>query len=59
MSGFITVMGCKKCGKCDSVCPTGAIDLIDGVARISYEKCDLCMLCVKICPNKALRFLDA
>lgn len=59
MPGFITVIGCKKCVKCGSVCPTGAIGFIDGVARISHEKCDLCMICVKICPNKALKLLEA
>jgi len=57
-TGFITVIGCKKCGKCDSVCPMGAIETIDGMVRISHEKCDLCMLCVKICPNKALKLLE-
>jgi ferredoxin len=56
--GFITVIGCKKCGKCDNICPTGAIEYIDGVARIIHEKCDLCLVCVKICPNKALKLLE-
>ncbi|MDP3104690.1 MAG: 4Fe-4S binding protein, partial [Candidatus Methanoperedens sp.] len=46
------------CGKCDNVCPRGAIESIDGIARITHEKCDLCMLCVNICPNKALKFLE-
>lgn len=58
VTGFITVIGCKKCGKCDNICPSGAIENIDGIVRISHEKCDLCMLCVKICPNKALKFLE-
>jgi len=57
-NGFITVIGCKKCGKCDNVCPTGAIEHIDGIARIIHEKCDLCLSCVKICPNKALKLLE-
>jgi Fe-S-cluster-containing hydrogenase component 2 len=56
--GFITVIGCNKCGRCDSVCPAGAIERIDGIARIIHEKCDLCMRCVIMCPNKALRVLE-
>ncbi|MCZ7357713.1 MAG: 4Fe-4S binding protein [Candidatus Methanoperedens sp.] len=58
VDGFITVMGCMKCGKCDSVCDAEALDRIDGIARITQDKCNLCMRCVVMCPNKALRFLD-
>jgi ferredoxin len=58
MAGFITVLGCRKCGKCDSVCNTGALLRIDGIARIEHEKCNLCLRCVVMCPNKALRFLE-
>ncbi len=58
MTGFIIVLGCMKCGKCDSVCNTGALERIDGIARITHEKCNLCMRCVVICPNKALKLLD-
>ena len=57
-AGFIIVLGCKKCGKCEGVCETGALTHVDGIARIDYEKCDLCMRCVRICPNKALVYLD-
>ncbi|MDD5615096.1 MAG: 4Fe-4S dicluster domain-containing protein [Candidatus Methanoperedens sp.] len=56
--GFITVIGCNKCGKCDNVCPKRAIERIDGITRISHEKCDLCMGCVEIFPNKALKLLE-
>ena len=56
--GFIIVLGCKKCGKCNSVCETGALTHVDGIARIDNEKCDLCMRCVRVCPNKALMYLD-
>ncbi|SNQ62671.1 DUF362 domain-containing protein [Candidatus Methanoperedens nitratireducens] len=58
MTGIIIVLGCRKCGKCDSVCNTGALERIDGIARIALEKCNLCMRCVVICPNKALKLLD-
>jgi len=56
--GFIIVLGCKKCGKCDGVCETGALTHVDGTARIDNEKCDLCMRCIRVCPNKALMYLD-
>ena len=57
-AGFIIVLGCKKCGKCYGVCETGALKRIDGIAVLDHEKCNLCMRCVKICPNKALLYLD-
>jgi ferredoxin len=57
-TGFIIVLGCKKCGKCEGVCETGALAHVDGIARIDNEKCDLCMRCVRVCPNKALVYLD-
>lgn len=56
--GFITIIGCKKCGKCDGVCPAGALETIDGMVRIVHEKCDLCMRCVEICPNNALKAIE-
>ncbi|MCD4842909.1 MAG: 4Fe-4S binding protein [Methanosarcinales archaeon] len=55
---YVVVFGCKKCGKCDNVCPTGALYKSDGIARIDYTKCTQCGKCVEICPNKALVFLD-
>lgn len=45
--GFITVIGCNKCGKCDRVCPIGAIELMDGIARIIHEKCAI-YVCVAL-----------
>ncbi|PWB56062.1 MAG: ferredoxin [Candidatus Methanoperedenaceae archaeon] len=56
--GFIIVLGCKKCGKCNGVCETGALTHVDGIAGIDQEKCSLCMRCVRVCPNKALVYLD-
>jgi ferredoxin len=57
-AGFIIVLGCKKCGKCDGACETGALTHVDGIAMVDHEKCNLCMQCVKVCPNKALVYLD-
>jgi len=57
-AGFIIVLGCKKCGKCDGVCQIRALTRVDGIARVDHEKCNLCMRCVKVCPNKALVYLD-
>ncbi len=58
MNGAITVLGCMKCGRCDSACNDGALSRIDGIARIDYGRCTQCMRCVIACPNKALRVLE-
>lgn len=58
MTGLITVLGCMKCGRCDSVCDSGALERIEGIARINNNKCTECMRCVVVCPNKALKFLE-
>jgi ferredoxin len=56
--GHIIILGCKKCGKCVSICPTGALYHVNGEARIDHSKCNLCMQCIDICPNKAIQYLE-
>lgn len=49
----ISKPNCNQCGKCASVCPTGAIRLEDAAVVTSPEKCILCMACVATCPEHA------
>ncbi|MDI3539293.1 MAG: hypothetical protein PWP14_1457 [Methanolobus sp.] len=56
--GHVAVMGCRKCFKCDNICPCRALYRVDGLVRVDYSKCILCMACVKACPNKALVPID-
>lgn len=44
---------CIGCTSCLKVCPTEAIRLKDGKARIIGEKCIDCGECIRICPNHA------
>lgn len=43
--------GCLGLGDCADVCPSGAICLENGVARVIPGKCTGCGLCVKHCPK--------
>ncbi|MCZ7381616.1 MAG: 4Fe-4S binding protein [Candidatus Methanoperedens sp.] len=58
MNGLITVIGCLKCGRCDSVCKGRALLRIDDIVRIDYDRCTQCMRCIIACPNKALKLLE-
>lgn len=44
---------CIGCTSCLKVCPTEAIRLREGKARIIGEKCIDCGECIRICPNHA------
>ena len=48
---------CLGCGDCAAVCPTEAISVVDGVARIRVDKCIGCGKCVKACPKKIISLL--
>ncbi len=49
---------CTGCGACEQVCPTRAIELIDGeekrVVKFKYEKCISCASCEEACPEDAI-----
>ncbi len=44
---------CVGCTSCLKICPTEAIRLREGKARIIGEKCIDCGECIRICPNHA------
>ena len=53
MAVWIVEDTCIGCQKCVEVCPYGAIDMVDGKARIN-EKCTGCGACVDECPVEAI-----
>ena len=44
---------CSACEACVSVCPFGAIEIVDGAAQVN-ERCTLCGSCEYVCPSDAL-----
>lgn len=43
--------GCLGLGTCVSVCQFGALEIIDGIAKVNREKCTNCGACIDICPK--------
>ena len=51
--GYCT-MSCIACKKCERVCPSDAIHVIDMLAVVDYEKCTACLACVEVCPQNCI-----
>jgi len=50
---------CDGCGECVPSCAEGAIEVVDGKARVVAEKyCDGLGACMGECPNGALRIVE-
>jgi formate hydrogenlyase subunit 6/NADH:ubiquinone oxidoreductase subunit I len=45
---------CIGCGRCEEVCPYGAVEVIDGNAVIDPALCHFCFQCVEVCPEGAI-----
>ncbi len=46
---------CKGCINCMKRCPTEAIRVRNGKAKILYERCIACGECIRVCQNRAKR----
>ena len=48
---------CEGCGRCSERCRQGAIEIIEGKARVNHEKCALCGYCGSVCPVFAIKIM--
>ncbi len=51
----ICPVGCIACRRCEKACAHGAMQVLENLARIDYEKCTGCLECVKVCPTKVIK----
>ncbi|WP_298668242.1 4Fe-4S binding protein [Methanofollis sp. UBA420] len=49
---------CGYCGACVSVCPEGALELVDAYLTVEGDTCRCCGICTKACPLGALEVTD-
>ena len=47
---------CVRCGKCASVCPVGAITMVEGRPVWTKDKCLKCCGCINRCPAGAIQY---
>ena len=50
--------GCLGFGNCVKACKYGAIEVVDGVAKVDNEKCVGCMSCAAVCPRNLIIPVD-
>jgi ferredoxin len=49
---------CVRCGKCEKVCPTGAIMVDEDIFRVDSSLCNRCGRCIDGCREAALSLGD-
>lgn len=49
---------CTGLGDCVAVCPYGAIQVVDGLARVNRCQCVGCGLCAKACPKHIIEIIN-
>jgi pyruvate formate lyase activating enzyme len=45
---------CIRCGKCEQICPVGAITIDPEGRKIDRAECTLCLKCGEVCPTGAI-----
>lgn len=49
--------GCLGYGNCVKACSFGAIEVINGVAKVDASKCKACGKCIEACPKKLISLI--
>jgi uncharacterized protein (DUF362 family)/Pyruvate/2-oxoacid:ferredoxin oxidoreductase delta subunit len=55
LSPEVVLAACTGCGECFDACPSGAVLMEGGRARINREACIRCLCCHEVCRSGAIR----
>ena len=55
----LTAELCIGCGKCASLCPAKAIDMVKDKPKIHRSKCIRCFCCQELCPQNAVKVKES
>ena len=58
-TGKMCSTACLGLGTCAAVCPAGAIQMQNGVAKVNPEKCISCGCCAALCPQHIITLIPA
>ena len=50
--------GCLGFGTCVRACKYGAMEIVDGVAKVDQDLCVGCMVCANVCPRNLITAID-
>jgi heterodisulfide reductase subunit A len=56
---FVITDLCNGCNACIPICPTKAITMQEGKAKIDPFQCNGCGACIPVCPKEAIDFRNA
>jgi uncharacterized protein (DUF362 family)/Pyruvate/2-oxoacid:ferredoxin oxidoreductase delta subunit len=45
---------CTLCGRCRTMCPFGAITIVDKTVQVDANKCEFCLCCTEVCKTEAI-----
>jgi len=55
--GKACAFGCLGMGTCSRICPWGAIEMVNGIAKVHWELCVGCGKCVAACPRHLIKLV--
>jgi len=56
-SNKMCTFACVGLGNCVNACQFGAMEIVDGVAKVNRDKCVGCGACVDICPKNIIKLI--